>query len=132
MSPFCLARRGCRMNVYWMGLLSFSGAVVLETLGQVTMKIGTRNMSPGAGGILRQILTNLWVQAAIVSFMTESIFWTWTLHLMPLIIAFPMGAICFATVALCSAHILKERITPQRWMGILLILIGVVMIGMKT
>ena len=120
------------MNVYWMGLLCFSGAVALETLGQVTMKIGTRKMPPGAGGILRQILTNLWVQAAIVSFMTESIFWTWTLHLMPLIIAFPMGAICFATVALCSAHILKERMTPQRWLGILLILIGVVMIGMKA
>lgn len=119
------------MNIYWMGLLSFSGAVVLETLGQVTMKIGTRNMPPGAGGILRQILKNIWVQAAIVSFMTESIFWTWTLHLMPLIIAFPMGAICFATVALCSAHILKERITGQRWLGILFILIGVVMIGMK-
>ena len=54
------------MNIYWMGLLSFSAAVVLETLGQVTMKIGTRNMPHGAGGILRQILTNLWVQAAIV------------------------------------------------------------------
>ncbi len=120
------------MNVYWMGLLSFCAAVVLETLGQVTMKIGTRNMPHGAGSILRRIVGNLWVQAAIASFMAESIFWTWTLHLMPLIIAFPMGAICFATVALCAAHILKEQMSTQRWIGILLILVGVVMLGMKT
>lgn len=120
------------MNVYWMGFLSFSAAVVLETLGQVMMKIGTRNMPRGGVAILRRIGTNLWVQAAIASFMAESIFWTWTLHLMPLIIAFPMGAICFATVALCAAFILKERISTTRWIGILLILIGVIMLGMKV
>ncbi len=111
------------------GFACVGAAVILETAGQLTLKIGTRDMPHGPGAMLRRIFTNLWVQIAIISFLTEAVFWTWTLHLLPLAVAFPLGSICFATVALCSAWLLHERIYPTRWLGILLILCGVILIG---
>ena len=111
------------------GFACVGAAVVLESAGQLTLKIGTRNMPHGTGAMLHRILTNLWVQIAITSFLTEAVFWTWTLHLLPLAVAFPLGSICFVTVALCSAWFLQERIYPARWLGILLILCGVILIG---
>ncbi len=111
------------------GLLCVAVAIVLETTGQLTLKIGTRNMAHGAGAMFRRICTNLWVQLAIASFLTEAVFWTWTLHLLPLSVAFPMGSACFVTVAICSAWFLDEQINWQRWLGIGLILCGVILIG---
>ena len=111
------------------GFLCVAAAIVLETTGQLTLKIGTRNMNHGAKAMLWRIGTNLWVQLAIASFLTEAIFWTWTLHLLPLAVAFPMGSACFVTVALCSAWFLGEKINWQRWLGIGLILCGVILIG---
>lgn len=111
------------------GFLCVAAAITLETTGQLTLKIGTRNMPHGAGAMLRRICTNLWVQLAIVSFLTEAVFWTWTLHLLPLAVAFPLGSACFVTVALCSAWFLGEKINWQRWLGIGFILAGVILIG---
>ncbi|MGC9259633.1 MAG: EamA family transporter [Phycisphaerae bacterium] len=119
------------MNVYWMGLLCLILAVLLETVGQLALKIGTANMPEDGWAIWKRIWSNRWIHAGIIAFVAEAVFWTWTLHDMPLIIAFPMGALCFVTVAIGSALILHEHISWSRWLGILLILAGVVLLGIK-
>ncbi|HTV48959.1 MAG TPA: EamA family transporter [Phycisphaerae bacterium] len=118
------------MNPVGIGLLCVATAVMFETVGQVTMKKGTQDMPVGIKATALRILTNYWIQLALAAFFLESVFWTWTLHLLPLSVAFPMGSSCFATVAIFSAVLLKERISLERWAGIALILVGVVLIGM--
>ena len=111
------------------GIVAVLVAVGLETVGQVTMKIGTHGMPRGLGAILRRIASNSWIWVAISAFVLEAVFWTWALRVLPLVVAFPMGSTCFVTVAVCSALLLRERISPPRWLGIALIIGGVVLIG---
>jgi multidrug transporter EmrE-like cation transporter len=118
------------MNPILAGILCVASAVLLETVGQITMKKGTLQMPVGVKAIMLRILTNFWIQLALTAFCLEAIFWTWTLHLLPLSVAFPMGSSCFATVAIFSALLLKEQINLERWAGITLILAGVALIGM--
>jgi multidrug transporter EmrE-like cation transporter len=119
------------MNAYWMGLLCLILAVLLETAGQMALKIGSADMPEGWRSIGKRIWNNRWIHLGILAFAAEAVFWTWTLHDIPLIIAFPMGALCFVTVAIGSAAVLHEKISGPRWLGILLILTGVVLLGIK-
>jgi undecaprenyl phosphate-alpha-L-ara4N flippase subunit ArnE len=80
---------------------------------------------------LRRVCTNHWLQVGISAFLIEAVFWTWTLYLVPLNIAFPMGSLCFAGVAVGAAYFLHEPISRIRWLGIAMILLGVVLLGVR-
>ncbi len=103
--------------------------MALEVSGQLCLKKGMRGPGSGFQAFIRRILTNRWVQIGIASFLLEAVFWTWTLYLVPVDIAFPIGSVCFVGVALGAAWLLGESISLQRWIGIGLILLGVAMLG---
>ncbi len=115
-----------------LGFLAIGIAVTLESCGQVLFKRGTqRPGAPGGGlhGALRRSVGNHWIQAGLVAFTLEAVAWTFALRYLPLDVAFPMGSACFVLVAILSKFYLREEVGPRRWLGVLLILAGVVLIG---
>ncbi len=115
----------------FMGVVALLTAISLEVCGQLCMKRAMREPSSGFRAAIRRVCTNRWLQVGISAFILEALFWTWTLYLLPLNIAFPMGSLCFAGVAVGAAYFLHEPITRLRWLGIAMILFGVGLLGIR-
>lgn len=113
------------------GFATLLTAISLEVCGQLCMKRAMREPSSGFRAAVQRVCTNRWLQVGIAAFIIEALFWTWTLYLLPLDIAFPMGSLCFAGVAVGAAYFLHEPISRLRWLGIAMILIGVGLLGIK-
>ena len=74
----------------------------------------------------------LWVAGGTVLFAVEAGFYTLALRFLDLSIAYPLGALSFVAVALLSRGLLRERISPSRWIGVVLILAGVAMVVVRA
>jgi len=66
----------------------------------------------------------LWVGIGSVVHLAEAVLYTVVLALLDLSIAYPLSGLVFVTTACLSAWILREVVTPTRWIGVMLILAG--------
>lgn len=121
------------MSTYMEGMLLVITAVLLESLGQLCFKKCAHHNEHGTHpwGVIKSSLQNHWMVCGTACFLTEAAIWTIALTKLPLSIAFPAGSISFVFVALLSALLLKERVGKQRWIGIGLILAGVVLVSLR-
>jgi drug/metabolite transporter (DMT)-like permease len=56
-------------------------------------------------------------------------FYLTALRLLPLSVAYPMTSLTYVWSALLAARYLRERVTPARWMGIAMIIVGIVLVS---
>lgn len=110
------------------GLSLVLTASLLETAAQVVLKLGAQ---PGGGGPhMLGTRRGRWCSAIAISFfVVEGAVWTMALQRLDLSIAQPAGSLTFVLVAFASRIVLKEHISPRRWLGICLILLGVAAVG---
>jgi drug/metabolite transporter (DMT)-like permease len=66
---------------------------------------------------------------AIVVIVIDLIIWLYILHYIPLSIAFPLSRAVDVLVPISCWLILKEAISPLRWGGIALVIIGLVVVA---
>ncbi len=66
----------------------------------------------------------LWVGIGSVVHLVEAVLYTAVLALIDLSIAYPLSGLVFVTTMCLSAWILREVVTPTRWIGAMLILAG--------
>ena len=59
----------------------------------------------------------------------EAVVYTAVLAQLDLSIAYPLSALTFITTTCLSLWLLRESVTPTRWIGVLLILAGAVLLG---
>ncbi len=121
------------MTDHTAGLLLVMLAVLLEAFGQLCFKLSAHHNQHGVHplGVIRASLQNHWMVSAVACFLVEAALWTIALTKLPLSIAFPSGSLCFVFVAILSLLFLKERVGRQRWIGIALILAGVVLVSIR-
>ena len=81
--------------------------------------------------LFRGLWRNRSVAVGIVCFAIEAVLWTMALRLLDVSVAFPAGSLCFVFVALLSRLWLQEQVGLERWIGVGLILGGVVVIGLS-
>ena len=113
--------------------LSFVLVVALLEAGGLTFfkraaESNKHGMRPLA--LLRGLWRDRRILFGIVFFILAAILWTLTLSLLPVSIAFPAASISFVFVALFSLFFLGEQIKIKRWIGIALILGGVILVGL--
>jgi len=65
-------------------------------------------------------------------FALEAVLYTVALRYLDLSTAYPLGSLSFVSVTLLSQWLLRERVTPTRWVGILLILAGAALVVMHA
>jgi drug/metabolite transporter (DMT)-like permease len=121
------------MSDYTTGLGLVLLAVFLEAMGQICFKKSANHNQHGAHpwGVIRASVQNHWMVSGAACFVTEAAIWTIALTKLPLSIAFPAGSMAFVFVALLSGLLLKEKVGRQRWLGIGLILLGVVLVSVR-
>ncbi|MBV8884434.1 MAG: EamA family transporter [Chroococcidiopsidaceae cyanobacterium CP_BM_RX_35] len=113
--------------------------VVLATsLGDVSLKGGLSQVPlPSADSLLAipqavlETLTNIWVDIAILLLIGQFIAWAHALRLAPYSLAIPLRASSYIFTALLALYVLQEPVPPMRWVAILIVLLGVIMVGVS-
>ena len=103
-------------------------SIVLGACAQVFLKRGVspKDGTPPSGF---RLLLSGWVLAWAACFVLATGLWLVGLSHMEISYAFPLLSLGYPIVAILSMMFLKERVTPARWIAILIITIGVAIIA---
>ena len=117
------------MSVY----LLIALALLFTTSGQLLQKLATTRVVIGAGkpGFLAQILHFRETYWAIACLGSGMLIWLVVLYHMEVSKATPFLSLGFILVTLVSRHHLKETVPVSRWLGVLLITIGLWMVSLS-
>jgi drug/metabolite transporter (DMT)-like permease len=70
-----------------------------------------------------------WVVLGVAVFIVQIVVYTAALQFLAVGAAFAMASLSFAFVALLSKWLLREDVTPIKWLGIGLIMVGTSLVG---
>lgn len=116
------------MTIAWVGqippLAIILGSVAVSTSAHVFLKLGAVRVSSGLEGWL-----NGWLLAGAAAHGLALVLWILALSRAPLSYAYPFIAIGFVATNLVAAHLLGESVTFERWVGVMLICAGVIVVA---
>jgi len=106
-------------------------AVFTVGIAQLTIKYGLRKLGELSFGLNEiigsfiKIFTSYTVLAGLFLLVFSSIFWLIALTKAELSYAYPMLSITYAMVAILSSFLFKEKVIAIRYLGIVLIALGI-------
>lgn len=122
------------------GLMPELGLVVVSVCfavaGQVTLKaamdrfgpIGEAQLSTPLHTIARAAQQPL-LWAGLALFGISAVFWLVVLSRVPLSIAYPLVGMSYILVVLIARIVLHERVPALRWVGVVVVAVGIAVIG---
>lgn len=105
-------------------LLLVFGATIIGAFGSLFLKKGSKDISFNIAGLI----TNYPLVLGIFLYVFSSVFYTIALKYGELTIIYPMTSLAYIWVALISIRFLDEKMNRYKWIGIILIIVGVVII----
>ncbi len=121
------------MLLTYIQILQLVSFAFLMSLGQILFKKTALSMSSlGALGLIDGIIKAIsipWLYLALSVYGLATIFWLYILQRIPLNLAYPFSALAMAIVPILAWFIFGERINFSYWVGLLLILTGIIIIG---
>jgi drug/metabolite transporter (DMT)-like permease len=113
-------------------LLSFEALFV--TGSETLLKVGASKTERVAGwewtGLLS--LTSIWIWCAIALVILSFLCWINVLKYIPLSIALPLSNVVHVLVPLSCWIFLAEYISPRRWCGIAIVILGLAIVGRRV
>ena len=111
--------------------------IALTVYGQIVVKwqvskVGA--MPPGLDGklgFMLGMLLNPWVLSGFFAAFLASFCWMAALTKFPLNVAYPFTSLSFVAVLLASALLFYEPVTLSKWVGLVLLILGVVISSQK-
>lgn len=107
------------------------GACLLTCLGQVAQKYAVeswRGVDSGWGAKLR----SPWLWLALASLGLGLLVWLLVLQRLEVGIAYPMLSLNFVLITLVARFVFHEAIDRRHWIGVALVIAGVVLLGRHT
>ena len=110
---------------------------ICDTINQLFLKSAINSLRSPSGNIkaiLKFILSLVMVPRVWISFLFSVIslcIWLFVLSQVDLSFAFSADSMHYIFIALASRFILKEKVSSQRWLGIILIVIGIMMVSIS-
>lgn len=111
-------------------------SVVLATTGQLFLKAGMERIGRidelGAGALgplIGKVIVTWQVPFGLIAFALSAVFWLITLSRLPLSTAYPVVSLSYVLILLFSVIVLGERPSATVWIGGLLIMAGIALIG---
>ena len=96
------------------GVLLVVVSTMIEGFGQIFLKKSA----------LDAARRHIWILLGVAVLIVEVLLYSGALRLLAVSTAFPITSLSFVMVTLLSHWLLGERVTPLRWAGVGLILIG--------
>ncbi|MDX7988175.1 4-amino-4-deoxy-L-arabinose-phospho-UDP flippase [Xenorhabdus sp. 12] len=79
----------------------------------------------------RGVFIAIWLSGAILSLGIGMIFWLRLLQFLPLNIAYPMLSINFVVVTLIGQFLYREKVGLKDWIGIFVIMLGILLMSLE-
>jgi predicted N-acyltransferase/multidrug transporter EmrE-like cation transporter len=119
------SRAGGFLNPY----VQIGVGALLTTVSELMLKLGA-TATAGAGSLFGvAALASPWTWGGIVTYILSFVSWLYVLRRLPLGIAFALINVVHVLVPLAAWQVLGESVTPRRWAGIALILVGILMVA---
>lgn len=119
---------GERLGPLTLALVAFS--VTMTVSGQLTLRAAMDGFGDAAlGEIALLALTTPLVWAGALMYLLSASSSLVVLSRLDLSLAYPLGAMNYVLVVLASAVILDEQVPPMRWVGIGVILLGILVVA---
>ncbi|MFH1562300.1 MAG: EamA family transporter [Nitrospirota bacterium] len=104
--------------------------VFIVVTGQLLLKTGVGKPSGKSIPLeLIRIFSTPKVIAGFSLFMFSALLWLWILQNADLSYAYPMLSMAYVLIVLSSKFILKEHVPLIRWIGVIVVCIGVILIS---
>lgn len=117
-------------------LILFAIAMAFDTAGNLLLKLGMNDFTvstlAGWHGYLsnfKQAIVSKMLILGALSMVSEAIVWFAFLSITPLNVAGPLASANNVFILLASSWLLKERVSPKRWLGVGLIISGMLFVG---
>jgi len=122
-----------KMVLYQLTLLSSIalGVIAQLFLKQGVEKAGIENISKTKIIDLIKKFFNWSVVLGFFSYGLSLLFWMVTLSSLDLSYAYPMVSFSYVLVAFSSKFFFKEKVSARRWISIIVITLGVILIGLS-
>ena len=98
--------------------------VVGLAVGQILFKVSATSLSETGSYLALKTFTTLFV--AMTLYAITSIAWVWVLQKVELGRVYPLMALAFVLVPLASHFVFGERFQPQYFIGVAMIMVGIV------
>jgi undecaprenyl phosphate-alpha-L-ara4N flippase subunit ArnE len=112
----------------WFLLLT---ACLLTCLGQVAQKFAVESWR-GVASSWADKLRSPWLWLALVSLGAGLLVWLLVLQRLEVSIAYPMLSLNFVLITLIARFIFREPIDRRHWLGVALVIGGVVLLGQPS
>lgn len=117
--------------IYLVYLLIFL-SVLIGVAGQLLMKHGVTQIgevsSLGALNFLLRAALSPWIVGGIIAYVIGTIFWLFILSKVNVSYAYPMLSLGYVLLLFFAAFFLGEQVSPIRYAGVILIVLGVFLI----
>lgn len=111
-----------------LGLILFS--VALGVIGQICFKLGVRQAGKVELSLaLLRLLFTPYIMAGILAYVISTLSWLSVLSKADLSFAYPMISFGYIIIVLVSLLLFKENVSSVRWLGVILISLGVFLTG---
>lgn len=116
------------------GIICVLTSMLCEAFGNIAFKHAANSgeektvLISALASALRQYKSIL---IGLLCFVTEAVFWSFSLHFLDVSQAFPIGSAELIIVLILSRIMLKETIGPRRWAGVAIIIAGTILVGLS-
>ncbi|MDE1166652.1 MAG: 4-amino-4-deoxy-L-arabinose-phosphoundecaprenol flippase subunit ArnE [Pseudomonas sp.] len=112
---------------YWLLLC----ACTLTCLGQIAQKLAVESWRGIDSPVASKLLTP-WLWAALACLGLGLLLWLLVLQRLEVGIAYPMLSLNFVLVTLVSRFVFKEVVDARHWLGVAVVMGGVVLLGWQA
>ncbi|MFC0216249.1 EamA family transporter [Paenibacillus chartarius] len=105
--------------------------ILLLVAGQTVWKIGLTKLGGLQLSNWSHVLLSPYILLGIVCYGAATVLWLSILSRLPLSVAYPMQSAAYVVALLIAAFVLREVVPPHRWIGVMVILSGIVIVSWK-
>ncbi|VVM49063.1 putative 4-amino-4-deoxy-L-arabinose-phosphoundecaprenol flippase subunit ArnE [Pseudomonas fluorescens] len=114
-----------------MSLLLLLAACLLTCLGQIAQKYAVESWRGGDSSLTGK-LRSPWLWLALLALGSGLLVWLLVLQRMEVGIAYPMLSLNFVLITLIARFVFREPIDSRHWIGVALVIGGVVLLGQQS
>ncbi|HRI36184.1 MAG TPA: EamA family transporter [bacterium] len=112
----------------------YLAGILLGAIGAILLKIGSssvRSIEPTISSVWQHVVLNPWLMGGIMCYLLPTAIWIYLLSRVPLSQLQPMLALTYVVTPLLALLVLSEHIPLTRWIGIGVIIAGIVIVTIE-